>query len=393
MSSFALKLVAICLLKRPVTSLPLQQCAELYVYGVLSQLARFTELQYKDLATLPDKINLDKDLSEADTLKRLQQICDSTRTQFLFTGAIESGNSGKIQINYRLYDAETNRYIVDETQSLAWDPKQHADSNLPALQPTQLNQVINQTVARFMAVLSEDNPSISSENTLAPISTSLHAMQLILRAHQTSSIQEKIMLYEAALREDLQLETAYYHLARIHKSELQYEKSVMYYREALKVSHASNRNKAIYATEAGISLALLGRHDLALQWWFRALDYAPDYINPYFNIANTYEDQENYEQAEDYFLKAQTLAPDDFRTFFNLARLYSKMGVWEKALDQYQFQLASEEEDPWCHSDVATCYLNMGDLQNAKHHLEKTLAIDPQGEAGEYAKLILSALG
>jgi tetratricopeptide (TPR) repeat protein len=395
MSSVTQKLVAISLLKQPVTSLLLQQCEELYVYGVLSQLARFTELQYKDLATLPDKINLTTELSESETLKRLQQICQSTRTQLLLTGSIEPNTTakGEININYRLYDGNTNRYIVEGTGHLTLDSKRPADSNIPSLQPTQLNQLINQTVAQLMPVFSGTNQPVLSENTLAPISTSLQAMQLILRAHQTSSIPEKIMLYEAALREDLQLETAYYHLARIHKGELQYEKSVMYYRETLKVSHAAPRNKAIYATEAGISLALLGRHDLALQWWFRAVDYDPGYINPYFNIANTYEDQENYEQAEEYFLKAQALAPDDFRTFFNLARLYSKMGIWEKALNQYQLQLASEDGDPWCHSDMATCYLNLGDLQNAKQHLEKTLAMDPQGEAGEYAKLILGALG
>ena len=54
-------------------------------------------------------------------------------------------------------------------------------------------------------------------------------------------------------------------------------------------------------------------------------------------MANTYEDQENYPAAEEYFLRAQELAPYDFRTFLNLARIYSKMGQWDKALNQYQF--------------------------------------------------------
>jgi tetratricopeptide (TPR) repeat protein len=393
MSSYALKLVAVCFLKKSTGTLLLQQCEELFVYGVLSQLARFTELQYKDLATLPDKMTMTLELSQPETLKKLQQVCNSARTQYLITGVISSsnGSKGDVQINYLLYDAKSNQYVVNGSGTLTVDTKQPGDGDTPNIQATELNQLINEATGKFIQNIFGQT-ALPSPESLAPLSTSLPAMQLILRAHQTTSPQEKIMLYEAATREDIQLETAYYHLARIYKSELQYEKSVLYYREALKVSHAASRNKAIYATEAGISLALLGRHDLALQWWLRALEYDRSYINPYFNIANTYEDQEKYEQAEQYFLKAQELAPDDFRTFFNLARLYSKMGSWDKALNQYRFQLASEDGDPWCHSDVATCYLNLGDLQNAKHHLEKTVALDPEGEAGQYAQLILSAL-
>src|SRR5688572_32066351 len=54
------------------------------------------------------------------------------------------------------------------------------------------------------------------------------------------------------------------------------------------------------------------------------------------------------------------LAPEDFRSVISLARVYSKMGQWEKALVQYQQQLQLEADDPWCHSDMATCYLNLG---------------------------------
>lgn len=393
MSSSPLKLVAISFIKRPLHSGFLQQCQELYIYGVLSQLARFKELHYKDLATLPDKIQIAPELSDTEILQKLQQICHSTRTQHLFTGAIMASGDApdELYINFQLYDSGLNQYIVNETETLLLSGSQPADANTPNIDPDDLNRLINHTVSRFLQALS-GSAQPAGTDSLAPLSASLKAIQLILRAHQVSSVDEKILLYETALREDARLETAYYHLARIFKNEYQFEKSVLYYRETLKVSHAANRNKSIYATEAGISCALLGRQDLALQWWLRAVEYDPTYISPYFNIANTYEDQENYAQAEVYFLKAQELAPNDFRTFFNLARIYSKMGVWEKALSQYQYQLRTEDQDPWCHSDVATCYLNLGDLQSARRHLEKTVALDPDGEAGQYAQLILGGL-
>ncbi len=377
-------------------------CEELYVYGVLSQLARFTEIQYKDFATLTDKIEPNWMNPETiDALihppSELSQICQSTRTQFIFTGALLQSETIKseVQIRFQLYEANTNQFLINQTTTLSLDTETLGDGGDPQIPVSELNRAINQTVGLFIQAIypQKGNAENYLPETLAPFSESLSAMKLVLKAHRSQDFAEKIALYESAIREDPKMETNYHHLARIFKNEYELEKSVVFYREALKISQACSRNKAIYATEAGICCALLNRNDLALQWWERALQYDATYLNPYFNIANTLEDQEDYAGAERYFMQAQTLAPGDFRTFLNLARIYSKMGVWDKALSQYQYQLAAEEGDPWCHSDLATCYLNLGDLSNAKRHLEKTVALDPNGEAGEYAQLILSGLG
>ena len=394
MSAQAPKLTTIGFLKRPANSLMLLQCEMIYAYGVMSQLARFTTTHYRDLSTLEDKITITQELDDLETFKRLAQVCKSHRSQYAFTGSILPAPppQSAFEINYRLYEARTNHYLVCEKLFLPLHT-QHADhpNGLPYT-AEGLNVIINHTVSHIAQALFGENPSLEA-NKLAPFSTSLHGMQLMLQAHQSHLPAEKIELYETATHEDIRLESAYFHLARIYKNESLFEKSVLFYRETLKCSAAAARNKSIYATEAGIACALLGRPDLAMQWWKHAVNYDPTYLNPYFNIANTCEDQDNFAEAEHYFLKAQELAPDDFRTFFNLARIYSKMGAWDKALQQYRKQLRTEDADPWCHSDVATCYLNLGDLQNAKEHLQKTVNLDPEGEAGEYAQLILSSLG
>ena len=51
-----------------------------------------------------------------------------------------------------------------------------------------------------------------------------------------------------------------------------------------------------------------------------------------------------------------------------------------------------DPDDPWVHSDVATCYLQMGDTDNAIYHLKQTVALDATGEAGQYAELVLGEL-
>jgi tetratricopeptide (TPR) repeat protein len=392
------KLVAVSLNKASKAPL-LHQVEELYVYGVLSQLARFTAVQYKDLATVADRIILDARLSYDEILEKLKQICQTTRTHYLFTGVIAPSISdgthiSEIKVTFRLYAAKEHRYIVDEVLALSLNQLQQPaspDNPIAAIPVAELNGLINMTADHFARAIFGNDPN--NRVGTAPFSNSLKAMQLVLGAHQVSSNAEKLALYTAALQEDAQLETAYYHLARIYRAEGDYEKSVVNYRKTLEVGQSANRNRAILSTEAGIACALLGKPDYALQWWVKAIEYEPTYINPYFNIANVYEDRDDYTNAEKFFLKAQQLAPDDFRTCFNLARIYSKMGAWEKALTQYRYQLQTEDADPWCHSDVATCYLHLGDSENARVHLQKTVQLDPEGEAGQYAQLILVGLG
>jgi tetratricopeptide (TPR) repeat protein len=375
----------------------LQQLEALYVYGVLTQLARFAEVQYRDSALLSDRIVVEPGLSVPQTLEKYVKICQSVRAQALFTGSIsvDADQPSELKVNFRLFDAQQNQLSVDRAMRLlvVASVVSLVASESPGLPITldDLNRLINQTVSQFLRIAFGE-AAFPQQTEWAPFSQSLPAMNLLLKAHKATTNAEKVPLYEAALKEDPLLETAYTHLAKIYKNENEYEKSVVCFREVLTISRGSARNKAICATEGGIACALLGKLELAVQWWLRAIDYDPGYINPYFNLANTYEDQDNNALAEKYFLEAQRIAPDDFRTFFNLARIYSKTGAWEKALSQYRHQLESEEGDPWCHSDVATCYLNLGDLENARQHLERTVALDPEGDAGQYAQLILGGL-
>jgi tetratricopeptide (TPR) repeat protein len=391
MSATSPKIVMVGFLTQPANSLMLHKCEALYVYGVMSQLSRFTTATYRDMCTLSDRISVVQELGQPETMRKLAQICKATRGQYVFTGSIRPATApqSQFEIEIRLFDATQGKYIVEEQGCLPLSVKD-SEVALP-YSAEALNQLINQTVSQIAQAVFGQRAGLEA-HILAPYSQSLNAMQLMLKAHQASSSAEKISFYEAVIQEDPNLESAYCQLAKIYKNEKKYEKSVVFYRETLKHSVAAMRNQAVYATDAGISCALLGRADLALQWWKRAIQYDPDYINPYFNIANTCEDQERYAEAEAYFLRAQELAPNDFRTFFNLARIYSKMGFWEKALTQYNYQLKTEDKDPWCHSDVATCYLNLGDKQNAMQHLRETVKLDPGGEAGEYAQLILSSL-
>jgi tetratricopeptide (TPR) repeat protein len=391
MSAQIPKLLALGFLK-PQFDSSLDALESLLTFAVLSQLGRVMEIQAKDLTLSSDRGRLDARLTQKETLERLHQVARASRVQYVWTGQLsyalqEPDGQANVKINYLLYDADQNQLLLDETTLLG---RQEAlEPQLPPVSTKAFNQLVNQITAHCAGQITQ-HPLNAAE--VADISTSLQAVHWAMRAYHAIRHEEKIAFYEKALKADSGMEVAYAQLARLFKNDQMYEKSVMCYREALKHAHGTPRNRSMYATEAGIACALLGRPELAAQWWQKAIEYDPTFINPYFNLANINEDQNNLREAERYFLKAQKLAPDDFRTYLNLARLYSKLGEWEKALQQYHRQLEADADDPWCHSDVATCYLNLGDVENARQHLKKTVSLDPDGEAGQYAQLILSGM-
>lgn len=370
-----------------------QEMEAMYLYGVLEQLGRLGSIETKDLASGSEITLVNPESIFEDLISQYRKLCQTSRAQFLFTATLTvSGNA--LLIHYWLFEADSDLYILERTlkQPLVFDSDfaDFGESGDALLSIDAMNTIIATTVDHLFQAMQGQELSVELE--AMPISQSFTTMQLLLTAHQATAIPEKIRLYEEALQEDTESESAYAHLARLYKTVQDYPKSVIYYHNALKVAKTPVRNKSIYATEGGVVCALLGKTDAAIQWWTHAINYDASYINPYFNLGNTYEDQNSFPLAERYFLEAQRLAPEDFRSVISLARVYSKMGQWEKALAQYQHQLQLEADDPWCHSDMATCYLNLGDSEQAKNHLQQTATLDPDGEAGQYAQLILTSL-
>lgn len=385
----------------------LRELEALYIYGVLLQMTCLSGIEYRDLAAGTATVVINPDLPAGESLRQMRELCRAHRAQSLLMAAMSLTDGSEaeseagppaLKAHYRLFAPEDGIYLITNTLSQPLPPDlalwsasvQDSIDAEKLLSTDKLNRLISRTVAHILHSLSgEEPPPLIAK---APLSHSFSAMRRLLQAHRETDPSEKIRLYELALAEDTGLESAYTHLAQLYRNAHNYGKSALYYRNALRVARGPTRNKAVYATEGGVACALSGKTDVAAQWWRYAINADPTYINPYFNLANTYEDKNDLDRAEQYFLQAQRLFPDDFRTVASLARIYSKMGQWEKALAQYQHQLQLEADDAWCYSDIATCYLNLGNSDQARWNLEKTAAMDPGGEAGQYAQVILDSL-
>lgn len=405
---------------KPVSHPFLGNFEEVLLFAMVTKLGLNTPILVKDWISGLEKSMPTHPPSDIRSLEEMAKIAQTTQAQYVLTGQLVPVNPGlptetmaqpivenlaatdpvrAMHLKLYLYERATHRWLVESTYGFdnttleAASPGQPASPVSMAAFNDLLKQILRDLLIAMMPGLSFEE--VSGEiKTLAdtPLSWSYNALNYMVQAQKKSDNAEKYKFYLAAIESDQMLESAYAQVGRLDRLNRQFEKSVAYYKKALEISHGSNRTKAIYSTEAGIGCALLGKQELAMQWWQRSLQYDPTYINPYFNLANLYEDQEKYTDAITYFQKAQDLAPEDFRAIYGLARIFSKTSQWEQAAEQYKKQLAQGDEDPWCHSDIATCYLNLGNQQNAIFHLQRAIALDAEGEAGEQAKTILELL-
>src|SRR3982751_5228543 len=91
---------------------PFQAMLEsLYIYGVLLQLQRYGDIDYRDCATMRihEKKQLDNQEAGSGIRHQVMQICTGTRTQFLF--AARAQLKGQVfSISYRFYDPTSNQF-------------------------------------------------------------------------------------------------------------------------------------------------------------------------------------------------------------------------------------------------------------------------------------------
>lgn len=369
----------------------------LFLFGLMVKLNLFTGLICKNSFLKEDINHFEAKLSAEQKIQGLYQFCQNSRTRYLLTGAVVPRMSGlqqtlkTLRINLRLYDSHDNRYLFDVTYDLA-----HFDPNANTLQTFQANMGTLNTLQNWASSLITNTIYNVSSLQMTPyiarhqLATDKETLKYLIQAENAADYASRIRLYEQAIKTNATLEYGYVSLGKIFRLAQNYQNSILYYQKAFEVSQCPNSTKGFYATEIGIAYALLGHHDAATQWWLRAIELAPTYINPYMNMGMTFEEMGNHDGAEAYFQKAQAIDPNDIRSYINLSRIYSKSGQWDKALKQYLGQLSREPNDPWCHNDLGNCYLQLGDIKSAMGHFEKTASLDPQGEAGQFAKLLLS---
>lgn len=179
------------------------------------------------------------------------------------------------------------------------------------------------------------------------------------------------------------------YLAKHHQQKGHFAKAATHYQTLGDRAPSSAPLKTWAYTLAGQNFALADNTEQAHHLWQSVLDTSPAHPQVALNLALDYEQQNNLIQALNLFTHHQQHHPNDLRAYFGLARIYSKQEDWPHALEQYEKQHRISPTDPWCLSNMATCHLQLNNEDQAVTYLKQAASLDPTGEAGQYAQLIL----
>jgi len=126
----------------------------------------------------------------------------------------------------------------------------------------------------------------------------------------------------------------------------------------------------------------------------------------YFYLANIYEQNGDYEKAEEQFLKAKEMKANDSAVYTTLAAFYDRQGEFDKTINALNERAQHEPNNPEAHHVISTYYWNeayknfkLSEADKRKYiqagieEADKALALKPDYfEALTYKNLLLRSM-
>lgn len=204
--------------------------------------------------------------------------------------------------------------------------------------------------------------------------------------------ETKLGYYEQAASADPDFFLALYNSAMLYKTQTDYAMARKRLSRAAVVTTRPTDLGDVYF-ELGLASIYLGDPKTARNFWEKAREYAPDNPALYVNMAGTYEQEENWNEAIRLNEQALEKAPDYHKAVVSLGRLHAMFGRLNQAIPLYERALELQPDDALRRSVLGGCYLADGRTEDARAQFESAVALDPQGDPGRYAAQELEKLG
>ncbi len=380
----------------------LQEFERLFIYGLMQTLTYFTPVEFVDYAIPAHRVALRSGLPETRT-DELRQYCHRFEAGYLLYGSLQSvapqnGYIEGLYVELRLFDVQRDMVALNIRYHFN-DFETTKPEGIPICLPTWAgfqNMLCWATAQLVNACFPERAMDFWNKIQAASLAGNMLQFYQLCAAHYTdmeAGVGPKLSLLNELTHQHTNLFLGHLEKGLLQKRMQNYSQAVLSLQWALRLmTDVTPRQRALCATELGVCYALSRDTTRAVQWWRAAIQEDRFLLNPYMNLAHAMEEAGKPLEAEQYFKQAGEIAPNDSRIHVNLARLYSKQEQWDKAIAQYSTQMLIEPNDPWVYSNMANCYLQKGEINEAKTYLIKTLEMDPDGEAGKCANFILSGL-
>ena len=129
------------------------------------------------------------------------------------------------------------------------------------------------------------------------------------------------------------------------------------------------------------------KYDLAIQYYEKAMDWAPGNTLFLDNLAEVYRKTKNYDKAEEVLTKSLKLNDRGLLAQFNLGMVYKDQNQLEKAISAFDQSLKINPFYTEAYYQLADVQRIKNDIQSARANIQKALAAEPDN--AKYKEFIL----
>ena len=253
----------------------------------------------------------------------------------------------------------------------------------------------DQAVAGLARLMHVEVPVTATHNASssapAAYESYLKALGYMQRYDKPGNLDEAIDALSGAVRQDPQFALGYAAMGEAYRLKYQLDRNPKWTELALaNGTKATNLNGSLasaYVTLGRIH-DTLGKNDLALSEFERALQLDPRSADALTGEAHSYEHAARFADAEAAYKKAIALRPDYWDGYNSLGLFYDDRGKYENAIVQLKHAIELTPDNATAYSNLGAAYVDSGDPRNyalAEAALKKSLELSPS--YGAYANL------
>ncbi|MDP2928055.1 MAG: tetratricopeptide repeat protein [Candidatus Omnitrophota bacterium] len=199
----------------------------------------------------------------------------------------------------------------------------------------------------------------------------------------TNRYKKAIQCYHDILKTDPNDFEAYISLGDIYNIIGEYEKALVFFNQALSFQPKLAK---LYITVGNIYYSKLGRLDLAIDSFQKAILSDPTLYEAYQNLGDIYSDKGEYDKAIGYYQKAIEVNPTFFDVYLSLGGLYARIENHPKAIEYLQRALQIRPNSLDVYVILSDIYNKNGDYPKAIEYLNKAVQLKPNN-ADAYSNL------
>jgi eukaryotic-like serine/threonine-protein kinase len=211
----------------------------------------------------------------------------------------------------------------------------------------------------------------------------LKALGYMQRADKPGNLDLAVSALNSALQQDSRFALGYATLGEVYRLKFRDDHKPEWVTESMlncqRAIEIDDKLTAAHVTSGRLN-EILGKRDIALTEFQKALDIEPRNADALIGMATLFADAKETAKAEDYFKQAIALRPDYWEGYTHLADFYDREKRFPEAIDAYKRAIDLTPDNSVAYNDLAVVYMEMPDAAsraNAETALRKSLELAP----------------